>query len=75
MLLLHLFISLFSAEPTDASVQASLLGDLSSSLSPSQSAFCDGFLSVSECFSALSGMAKRKAPGQDGLPGEFYVKC
>ena len=54
------------------SVQATLLGNVSSSLSSSQAAVCEGFLSLDECFSALSGMAKRKAPGLDGLPAEFY---
>ena len=68
------YSSLFSAEPTDASVQATLLGNVSSSLSSVQATVCDGLLSLDECFSALSGMAKRKAPGLDGLPAEFYVK-
>lgn len=27
-----------------------------------------------ECLSALQGMDHRKAPGNDGLPMEFYVK-
>ena len=71
---LSFYSSLFSAEPTDASVQATLLSNLSSSLSSSQAAVCEGFLSLDECFSALSGMAKRKAPGLDGLPAEFYIK-
>lgn len=30
--------------------------------------------SVEECFEALTGMARRKAPGLDGLPAEFYLK-
>ena len=68
------YSSLFTAGPTDASVQASLLSNLSSSLSPDQSALCEGLLSAEECFSALAGMAKRKAPGCDGLPAEFYLK-
>ena len=68
------YLSLFSAEPVDVSVQASLLDNLSSSLSSAQSALCEGSLTVEECFSALTGMAKRKAPGLDGLPAEFYLK-
>ena len=68
------YSSLFPAEPTDSSVQATLFGNLTSSLSSSQSAVCDGLLSVRERFSAFSGMAKRKAPSLDGLPAEFYVK-
>ena len=68
------YSSLFSAVPIDFSVQSSLLGNLSSSLSSDQSALCEGFLSVDECYVALAGMAKRKAPGLDGLPAEFYLK-
>ena len=34
---------------------------------------CEGYLSV-ECFKALIGMARQKAPGLDGLPAEFYIK-
>ena len=43
-------------------------------MSTIQSESCEGLLSVEECFEALSGMAKRKAPGLDGLPAEFYLK-
>ena len=56
------YLLLFSAESTDASVLATFLGNLLSSLSSSQSTVC-GLLSVSKCLSALSGMARRKAPG------------
>lgn len=43
-------------------------------LSSEQAASCNGLLSVVECHVALLGMARRKAPGSDGLPMEFYVK-
>ena len=66
--------SLFSAEATDSSVQAALIANLPSALSPGQASQCEGHLSVSECFAALQGMARRKAPGLDGLPMEFYLK-
>ena len=56
------------------SVQATLLDNVLSSLSSVQAAVSEGLLSLDECFTALSGMAKRKAPGLDGLPAEFYVK-
>ena len=68
------FSSLFSAEPTDADAQESLLDNIESSLPTAQSESCEGLLSVEECFEALSGMARRKAPGLDGLPAEFYLK-
>ena len=31
-------------------------------------------MSVDECFAALKGMARGKAPGLNGLPMEFYLK-
>ena len=66
--------SLFSAEATDPSVQASLLANLPSALSSEQASQCEGHLTAGECFLALQGMARRKAPGLDGLPMEFYLK-
>ena len=68
------YSSLFTAEPTDPIAQESLLRHIESSLPPAQSESCEGLLSVEECSEALSGMAKRKAPGLDGLPAEFYLK-
>ena len=68
------YMSLFTADVTDSSVQASLLANLPSALSSSQASQCEGHLSADECFQALQGMARRKAPGLDGLPMEFYLK-
>jgi len=68
------YSSLFSASVTDAGAQDSLLSNLTSSLSPEEAEQCDGLLGVDECFEALLGMARRKAPGTDGLPMEFYVQ-
>ena len=68
------YFTLFSAEEVDRVSQEELLSKLSASLSADQSEVCEGALSVDECFSALKGMAHRKAPGNDGLPMEFYVK-
>ena len=73
-LLLMIFVTLSHLSPTDASAQDSLLNNIESSLPAGQAESCEGLLSVEECFEALSGMAKRKAPGSDGLPGEFYLK-
>ena len=47
---------------------------MSSVLSPAQADLCEGFLTLEECHRALVGMARRKAPGSDGLPVEFYLK-
>ena len=68
------YSSLFAASPTDASAQDFLLDNIESSLPAGQPELCKGLLTVEECFEALSGMAKRKAPGSDGLPAEFYLK-
>ena len=54
------------------SAQAFLLNNLETSLSPEQSGFCDGPLSLSECHSSLLGMALRKAAGCDGLPAVLF---
>ena len=66
--------SLFSASCTDSSVQDSLLANISSFLSPNQASQCEGLLTLGECHSILLGMARRKAPGSDGLPKEFYIR-
>ena len=66
--------SLFTAEVTDEYVQASLIGNLPSSLSFEQASQCEGHLSLAECFAAFQGMVRRKAPGIDCLPMEFYLK-
>ena len=67
------YSSLFTAEPTDANAQESVLSNIESLL-PLQSESRDGLLLVLECLEALSGMAKRKTPGLHGLPAEFYLK-
>ena len=68
------YSSLFSASCTDSSVQDSLLANISSFLSANQASQCEGLLTLGQCHSALLGMARRKAPGSDGLPMEFYVR-
>ena len=54
--------------------QRDLLSKVSARLSVEQYASCEGELSVEECLSALQVMARRKTPGNEGLPMEFYVK-
>ena len=68
------YSSLFPASSTDSSVQDCLLANISSFLSPDKANQCEGLLSLGECHSALLGMARRKAPGSDGLPMEFYIR-
>ena len=57
-----------------ASVREDLLTNVSSVLPSDQSCLCEGLLSQDECYLALQGMARGKAPGCDGLPMEFYLK-
>ena len=68
------YSDLFSAELVDLGAQEVLLSNVSARLSSSESDACEGLLSVEECFTALQGMARRKAPGSDGFPMEFYLK-
>ena len=68
------YADLFSKEDTDLTVQASLLSNVSDRVPADRVGDCEGPLSVAECFAALSGMARGKAPGIDGLPMEFYLK-
>ena len=77
--LCHSFASfysdLFTAGLTDPAVQESLLDNVSSSLPQDQAEQCDGLLTVEERYEALIGMAKRKAPGSDGLPMSSSGVC
>ena len=68
------YSSLFTASPTDPAAQETLLDKVSAALSSDQAKLCEGMLSIEECYAALIGMAKRKTPGIDGFPMEFYVK-
>ena len=70
----NFYTSLFSEEPCDPVARDELLSKVSSSLSSEQALLCEGPLSLEECFTALKGMARGKAPGVDGLPMEFYLK-
>ena len=75
LIALQVFIPrFFSAEEVDRFAQRKLLSKVSVRLSVEQSAYFEGELSVEECLSVLQGMAHWKAPGNDGLPMEFYVK-
>ena len=67
------YSTLFSACPTNIDVQNRLLDNLSSLLPPPQAHLCEGHLTMDEVHKALLGMAKRKSPGSDGLPAEFYL--
>ena len=68
---LPFYTDLFLASPTDPSARAALLRSLTSR---AQSASCEGHITLGEATLALRVMARRKSPGLDGLPCEFYLK-
>ena len=68
------YSSLFSTSPVDPLASQTLLENVSPSLPSVKANLCEGCLSLNECHRLLLGMAKRKAPGSDGFPMEFYVK-
>ena len=68
------YSSLFSEVGVYLAARDSLLGNLVSSLSPQQPETCEGPPRVAECHQALFGIARRKAPGSEGLPAEFYIR-
>ena len=63
---------MYSAEPVDLKCQDWLLDQLDSTLTSEDQEKCEGILTLSECYEALSEMSTNKSPGADGLPVEFY---
>ncbi|KXJ07461.1 hypothetical protein AC249_AIPGENE26011 [Exaiptasia diaphana] len=63
---------LFTKEEFDVGVQDDLLEKVERVLSDEERQSCEGMLSVDELNGALVGMSLGKAPGEDGLPVEFY---
>ena len=68
------YSGLFRSQCTDELSRVALLRNVSVALPPADAEICEGLLSAEECWAALEGMARRKAPGSDGLPMEFYLK-
>ena len=68
------YLDLLTAVPCDSSARAELLSHIFSVLLFHDSEGCERLLSQGECFAALQGMARGRAPGCDGLPKEFYLK-
>lgn len=73
-LLWSFYLNLLTAVPCDSSARAELLSHISSVLPFHDSEACEGLLSQGECFTALQGMARGRAPGWDGLSKELYLK-
>ena len=69
------YSGLFRSQCTDELFsRVALLRNVSVALPPADAEICEGLLSAEECWAALEGMARRKAPGSDGLPMEFSLK-
>ena len=68
------YSGLFRSQRTDELSRVALLRNVSVALPSADAEICEGLLSAKECWAALEGMARRKTPGFDGLPMEFYLK-
>ena len=66
------YVNLYTAEPVDLKCQDWLLNQLDSTLTSEDQEKCEGALTLSECYEALSQMQTNKSPGADGFPVEFY---
>ena len=67
------YSTLFTACQCDINIQNDLLSKVASRVPPDQVSHCEGYLSLEEVQITLSGMARGKSPGSDGLPAEFYI--
>ena len=67
------YLDLFTACSVDLDTQRDLLGNIVHTLPSGEVPSCEGLLASVEVFTALSGMARGKTPGSDGLPAEFYL--
>ena len=65
-------MNLYTAEPVDLNCQDWLLNQLDIVLTSEDQEKCEGALTLSECYEALSQMQTNKSPGADGFPVEFY---
>ena len=67
------YSSLYKAQELDVTLQDSFLCKLERHLTSEQAQYCEGLLTVEECFNALKAMPSNKTPGLDGLPAEFFL--
>ena len=65
-------MNLYTAEPVNLKYQDWLLNQLDTTLTSENQEKCEGALTLSECYEALSQMQTNKSPGADGFPVEFY---
>ena len=65
-------MNLYTAEPVDLKCQDWLLNQLDTTLTSEDQEKCEGALTLSECYEAVSQMQTNKSPGAHGFPVEFY---
>ena len=66
------YVNLYTAEPGNLKYQDWLLNQLDTTLTSENQEKCEGALTLSECYEALSQMQTNKSPGADGFLVEFY---
>ncbi len=64
--------NLYTPGITDKGAQDEFLANITAVLGHHQSGFCEGLITESELKNAVHKLKANKAPGPDGLPGEFY---
>ena len=69
------YTKLYRCDQTNPLEQNFFLNNLKAGLSDQQKEHLQNDLSVFEIETAISQMAKGKAPGPDGLSVEFYTQC
>ena len=63
---------MYTAEPTDSDKQDEILRLLENTLTEDGKDICEGQLTLPECTKAVKSFARKKSPGTDGFPAEFY---
>ena len=66
--------NLYTASPVSENLQNVLLAKLNTSLTPVQTASCEGLITAKEIKNATYNSNRNKSPGCDGLTLEFYLK-
>ena len=69
------YTKLYRSNQTNPLEQNFFLNNLKAGLSDQQKEYLENDLSEFEIETAISQMAKGKAPGPDGLGVEFYIQC